>query len=126
MIECILGRRDAERNVIEPGKCPRVTNPVRQKRDDRCRFARVRQRRAITEGNFHLGRRQRAGELFGDRAVRAISTDQVFGRELRVALRADGPAAVGALDSAPGYFFRKHIRAGFKRAFTQESIKRDA
>src|SRR5438105_806324 len=25
---------------------------------------------------------------------------------------------VGALDSAPGYFFRKHIRAGFKRAFT--------
>ena len=126
MIECILGRRDAKRNVIEPGKCPGVTNPVRQKRNHRCRIARIRQRRAITEGNFHLCRRQRSGELFGDRAVRAISADQVFGRELRVALRADGPAAVGAPNSAPGYFFRKHIRAGFARPFTQESIKGDA
>ena len=112
--------------MIEARKRPGVTNPLRQKRDHGCRRVRIRQRRAITEGNFHLCRRQRASELFGDGAVRAVSAHQVLGQKLCAALCADNPAGVGMFECAPGYFFRQNIRAGFARAFKQESIKRDS
>ena len=37
MLESILRRGDSKRDVIRPRKSPRVTNPARQKRDDRRR-----------------------------------------------------------------------------------------
>src|SRR5205807_8139151 len=67
---------------IDSRKCPGISNPFRQKRDDRRRFTCFRQRRAITECNFHLSGRQRPGELLRNRAVRAIGCDQILAGEL--------------------------------------------
>ena len=75
MIERILSRRDAERDMIKPRERPRISNPAWQKRHYSRRVSTIRQWRAIAERNFHLGRRQRTCQLFRDRTVGAVGPD---------------------------------------------------
>src|SRR6266705_2248353 len=94
MIERVLRRRDAKRNMIDARKRPRVANPVREKSDYRRRFTVDRKRRAISERDFHLGRWQRPGQLFRNRAIRSVGANQPVSEKLRARLRPHNPTVL--------------------------------
>ena len=91
MIEGVLRGSDAEGDVIEARERPSVTGPTGQKGDDRRRIIGARQRRTITEGDFHLAVRQRAREPARNRTVRAVSRDEHSAAPLFAVARAHSP-----------------------------------
>ena len=56
VVEGVLRRGDAERDVVEPREGPSVAGPAGQKSDDRRRLRLFVQRRPVAEGDLHLGR----------------------------------------------------------------------
>src|SRR6185503_10180942 len=129
MLERILRRGNAKRDMIQTGKGPGITNPTRQKRDHRWCLILFGQGRAIAESDFHVGSRKRSSQLLGDSAVGAICSYQ----HLTVPLSSPGttraaqcPARFSLLNSARSNFFKEHFSAGFTGAVTQIRVKRDA
>src|SRR5260370_10330793 len=101
VIEGILRRRDAKRNVIDPRKRPRVTNPFGKKSDHGGRFTINRKRRAISERDFHLGRWQGPGELFRNRAIRSVGAEQPISAKLTARFRPNNPTLLFFFESPP-------------------------
>src|ERR1044072_9047832 len=114
MIESILSRGGAERDVIRTGKCARVTHPARQE-SDRCWCSAVGwQWGAITKGDFHVGRWQWTGKHLCDTAVGAVCSDQERTVPLGTRIADHVPTVFDSFSSPRGDLCCDDVSAGIK------------
>ncbi len=127
VFESILRRGDAKRNVIRTRKRPRVTNPARQKRDDRRRRCRSPAAARDNQKRLPCQTAAVAGEHLCDAAVCAIRADQKRARSTLIRCRLSRRQPdICSLNFSCRDLFRNDVRAGITRAVAQVTIKSDA
>src|ERR1041385_4023999 len=113
VLERVLCRGDAERDVIRTWKGPRITDPARQE-SDRCRSDAVgRQGGAVTKGDLHVRRRQWTSEHLCDAAVCAVCADQKGARPLGTRVADHAPPVLDSFRFSRGDLCSDDVRAVF-------------
>src|ERR1044071_3945063 len=123
MIESVLRRGDAEGDVIHAREGPSVASVAGKKSNDGRRVVCFWQRSAITESDFHLGRRKLTGQLFRNAAACSVRRDEHGRTPFVSAHPTQHPIVFFTRTLTKRDALIENVRSGFTRTLTQVRIK---